>query len=399
MKAIVDDLRHGNCIQLKRSIFWQTKHESEFLMINAIGYAAKSSRDALKPYEFVRKDPAANEVQITISHCGICHSDVHQARNEWMNTVYPCMPGHEIVGTVAMIGSAVDKFKVGDLVGVGCIIDSCKECNSCLESLEQYCERGALATYNGNMQNPSKENNTFGGYSNTIVVREDFVLKIPENLDVASAGPILCAGVTTYSPLKYWKVGPEHKVGIIGLGGLGHMAVKIAVAMGAEVTVITTSKSKREDALSLGAKHTILSDSSDEMKKAEKSLDFILSTIPESHDVNPYLTLLKRDGVLTIVGCLAPLSKPIDMSPMLMGRKTLSTSLIGGIAETQEVLDFCSAHNISPNTKLIAVDQINEAFDEIDAGKVDYRYVIDMATLQGKHEDKSILGRLGLTSH
>lgn len=378
---------------------FQAKHELESLMIDAIGYAAKSSRDALKPHEFTRKDPAVNEVQIAISHCGICHSDVHQARNEWMNTVYPCMPGHEIVGTVEKIGSGVSKFKVGDSVGVGCLIDSCHECSACKEGLEQLCEKGALATYNGNMKTPTKENNTFGGYSNTIVVREDFVLRIPSNLDIAQVSPILCAGITTYSPLKRWNVGPQHKVGIIGLGGLGHMAVKLAVAMGAEVTVITTSKNKREDALSLGAKHTILSDSSDEMKKSENSLDFILSTIPESHDVNPYLTLLKRDGILTIVGCLTPLAKPLEMSPMLMGRKTLSTSLIGGIAETQEVLDFCSKHNILPNTKLISVDQINEAFDEIDAGKIDYRYVLDMATIQGKHEEKSLLGRLGLTSH
>lgn len=368
-------------------------------MINAIGYATKSAHASLKPYEFTREEPAINEVQIAISHCGICHSDVHQARNEWKNTVYPCMPGHEIIGTVEKIGSNVKKFKVGDTVGVGCMVDSCHECSACKEGLEQYCEKGFLATYNGNMRNPTKENNTFGGYSNGIVVREDFVLSIPQNIDPSDAGPILCAGVTTYSPLKHWKVGKGHKVGIVGLGGLGHMAVKIANAMGAEVTVISTSEDKREDAMTMGAKHMILSSDDAEMKSNESSLDFILSTIPQPHDVNPYTMLLKRDGVITIVGCIAPLTKPIDLSKMITDRRTLSTSLIGGIAETQEVLDFCSEHSIVPNTKLIPVDRINDAFDEIDRGEIDFRYVIDMSTIQAKHEEKSLAGKLGLSSH
>ncbi|MBC7660708.1 MAG: NAD(P)-dependent alcohol dehydrogenase [Chitinophagaceae bacterium] len=370
-------------------------------MIQAIGYATKSAHAALKPYEFTRPDPKANEVQIKITHCGICHSDVHQARNEWNNTLYPCMPGHEIIGRVEKTGSAVKKFKTGDIVGVGCMVDSCKECPSCKEGLEQYCEseKGFLATYNGNQRMPSPENHTYGGYSNLIVVREDFVLTIPQNLDPAAAGPILCAGVTTYSPLRHWGVKSGHKVGIIGLGGLGHMAVKLAKAMGAEVSVITTSKEKREDALALGAKEVILSDDNADMKKHKSSFDFILSTIPQPHDVNPYAELLKRDGVITIVGCIAPLTKPLDMSKLLMDRRSLGTSLIGGIKETQEVLDFCSKHNIQPNTRLVSVDKINEAFDEIDAGKIDFRYVIDMATLAEKHEDKSILGKIGITSH
>src|SRR5450830_669422 len=338
--------------------------------MKAIGYAAKHSFSSLKPYEFERNEPLENEVQIQIAYCGVCHSDVHQVKNEWKNTIYPCLPGHEIIGRVQKIGSKVTKFKVGDRVGVGCMVDSCHVCDSCKDGLEQYCESevGFLATYNSNQHKPSKERHTYGGYSDSIVVREDFLSRIPANLNDAAAAPLLCAGVTTYSPLRHWKVGPGSKVGVIGLGGLGHIAVKIAKALGAQVTVITTSKDKTEAALKLGATGVIYSDSDSEMDENANSLDFILSTIPQPHDANIYFPLLKRDGVLTIVGCIAPLKAPLDLSKILIDRKSLGTSLIGGIAETQEVLDFCSEHNIVSYIKIIPIDEINEAFEKIDKG-------------------------------
>ena len=365
-------------------------------MIHTIGYAAKSSHSSLKPYEFNRKNPAPDQLLIAIKYCGICHSDIHQTRNEWHNTVYPCMPGHEIIGVVESVGAKVSKFKVGDTVGVGCMIDSCRECENCQAGLEQYCDKGALATYNGNMHEPKAENNTYGGYSNKMVVREDFVLRIPKSLDPAAASPLLCAGITTYSPLRHWKVGPDTKVGIVGLGGLGHIAVKIAVALGADVTVITTSQEKEADAKKLGAKNIVLSTDEKSMEQNAKTLDFILSTIPQAHDVNPYMALLKRDGVLTIVGCLTPLKKPLDMSEMIMNRRSLGSSLIGGIAETQEMLDFCADYKVLPNTKLVSVEQINDCFEKIDKGEVDFRYVIDMASLKGKTEAPGIFESLGL---
>ncbi|MBY0315218.1 MAG: NAD(P)-dependent alcohol dehydrogenase [Bdellovibrionales bacterium] len=366
-------------------------------MLHAIGYATTSPRGKLKPYEFKRKTPQAHEVQIDVHYCGVCHSDVHQARNEWQNTNYPCMPGHEIIGVVGAVGPNVKKFKVGDTVGVGCMINSCKSCESCKEGLEQYCEKGATGTYNGNLREPQKHENTYGGYSNMIVVKEDFVLKIPKNLPAESVAPILCAGITTYSPLRHWKVGKGTKVGVIGLGGLGHMAIKLARAMGAEVTAITSSKDKMTDAKKLGAKQVILSSDSAAMKKAESSLDFMISTIPQPHDANQHIPLLKRDGVLTIVGCIAPLSKPLDISGMIMDRRVLATSLIGGVAETQEVLNFCSKHNILPDTQLIEISEVNKVFDELDNGEVDYRYVIDMSSLAGEHENKGLLETLGYT--
>lgn len=367
-------------------------------MVRAVGYAAKSASSKLKPFEFFRKNIGAKEVQIDIKYCGVCHSDVHQARDEWGNTVFPCMPGHEIIGTVTKVGRSVKKFKAGDLVGVGCMVDSCRKCKSCQEGLEQYCEQGALATYNGNLREPKEhpEDLTYGGYSDKIVVSENFVLRIPKKLAPEAAGPILCAGVTTYSPLRFWKVGKGTKVGIVGIGGLGHMAIKIAKAMGAEVTAITHTKSKSADAKAMGAAHVLVSTDQKAMKAAESSLDLILSTIPQPHDVNPYTELLKRDGVLTIVGCIAPLTKPLDVSKMIMDRRILATSLIGGIAETQEVLDFCAKHGILPDTKLIAIDEVNEAFDALDKGEVDFRYVIDMSTLSGKHESKGLLKSMGI---
>lgn len=358
-------------------------------MINATGYAASHSFSALKPYAFERNEPQANEVQIDILYCGVCHSDVHQVKNEWKNTLYPCLPGHEIIGRVVKAGDAVTKFKVGDRVGVGCMVDSCQVCESCRDGLQQYCssEAGFLATYNSYQRKPSKDKHTFGGYSNTIVVREDFVLRIPDNLDDAAAAPLLCAGVTTFSPMQHWKVGPGTKLGIIGLGGLGHIAIKIGKALGAQVTLITTSKEKCETALSLGASVVIDSTDEQQMQEHAASLDFMLSTIPQPHDINPYFTLLKRDGVITVVGCIAPLKTPLDLSKILIDRKSLGTSLIGGIAETQQVLDFCSEHNIVSDVEIIAADRINEAFDLIDKGEAPFRYVIDMKTLQAAPQD------------
>jgi uncharacterized zinc-type alcohol dehydrogenase-like protein len=362
-------------------------------MAKILGYAAHHSFSDLKPFEFERKEPQPNEVKIDILYCGVCHSDVHQVKNEWKNTVYPCLPGHEIVGRVAEVGGSVSKYKVGDLVGVGCMVDSCHQCDACHEGLENYCDSkdGFLATYNGYMPNPKPENNTFGGYSESIVVREDFVLRIPEGMDPAATAPIMCAGVTTYSPMRHWKVGAGTKVGIIGFGGLGQMAVKIAKAMGAEVSVITRSKKKIKDAQKMGASVVILSKDEDSMKQHAKSLDFILSTIPQPHDVNPYMTLLKRDGTLTIVGCIAPLKKPLNIATLIPDRKSLGTSLIGSIRETQEVLDFCAEHKILPEIKVIPVDDINRVFDEIDKGKIDFRYVIDIATLKGKQPESETI--------
>ncbi len=363
-------------------------------MTKVLGYAAKHSFSSLRPMELERRDLDANDVDIQILFCGVCHSDVHQVKNEWKNSLYPCMPGHEIIGRVRSVGSSVTKHAVGDLVGVGCMVDSCRACSACTTGLEQYCVPGATATYNGNMREPKPGANTYGGYSESIVVREDFVLKIPANLDPAAAAPLLCAGVTTYSPLRHWKAGPGTKVGIVGFGGLGQLATKLAKAMGAEVTVISTKEEKLPDAQRLGAK-TILSKSDDQMKAAKSSLDLILSTIPEGHDANPYLNLLAREGTYVVIGCLMPIASVV-MAPMLQDRRSIGATLIGGIAETQEVLDFCSKHGIVSTIKVIKIDEINDVYGEIDKGVPDFRYVIDMASLAGKTQDESFLGKVGL---
>jgi alcohol dehydrogenase (NADP+) len=365
-------------------------------MSTILGYAAKHSISDLRPLSIERREPAANDVAIQILFCGVCHSDVHQVKNEWKNTVYPCMPGHEIVGRVTAAGSGVTRYKAGDLVGVGCMVDSCHHCKSCLEGLEQYCENGFLATYNGNSRNPTEENLTYGGYSESIVVREDFVLRIPGNLDPAGAAPLLCAGITTYSPLRFWKAGPGTTVGVVGLGGLGQMAVKLATAMGATVTVVTTSKDKEAAARKLGAAAVVVSTEKDEMKAHACTLDLILSTVPQPHDPNLYTPLLKRDGVYVVVGCLAPLKAPLDMSTMSFDRKSVGSTLIGGIAETQEVLDFCGEHGIVSEIETIPVDRINEVYKSVDKGEVAFRYVIDMSSLHGKQEDGSLLAKAGL---
>ena len=368
-------------------------------MIKALGYAAKHSFSRLKPLAFEREDPKADEVQIEVLFCGVCHSDVHQVKNEWSNTVYPCMPGHEVVGRVTRAANG-GRYKVGDLVGVGCMIDSCHSCTPCREGDEQYCEgpNSWLATYNGPMipakKAPTGDNiygrdNTYGGYSSVLVVREDFVLRIPDGLTPEQAAPILCAGVTIYSPMKHWGVKPGDKVGVVGLGGLGHMAVKIARAMGAEVTVFTTSADKKDAAEALGATHVEMEKKvqgqAAELAATPGSFDFIISTVPEKHDINAFVALLKRDKSLVIVGALEPMA-PVDNQAVAFHRRSVSGSLIGSIAETQEVLDFCAEHRIAPEIEVIPIQDVNKAYKRIENGDVRFRYVIDMASLREDQE-------------
>lgn len=328
--------------------------------------------------------PVRDEVQIEILFCGVCHSDLHQAKNDWKNTIYPCVPGHEIVGRVLTVGRGVTRFKVGDLVGVGCMIDSCGRCKSCRNGEENYCEGPVswTATYNGYMKPKDTTFNTFGGYSTQIVVREAFVLSIPRQLDPAGAAPILCAGVTTYSPLKHWKVGKGSKVAVVGLGGLGHMAIKLAKALGAEVTGITSTEAKRAAAMKLGAKQILNTSKKHTLERHEAAFDFVLNTIPDSYDLNDYVKLVKRDGVIVAVGLLGPFAKPLDNHEVASQRRTVSGSLIGSIAETQEVLDFCAKHRISPDIELIPMEEINQAFDRMTDKEVRFRQVIDMASLR-----------------
>ncbi len=334
----------------------------------------------LKQINIERREVTAKDVEIEILYCGVCHSDLHTARNEWGGTKYPNVPGHEIVGKITKVGDSVTKFKVGDLAGVGCMVDSCRECESCKEGLEQFCEVGSTSTYNSYDKHISGAH-TFGGYSQSVVVDEAFALHIPENLDLAATAPLLCAGITTFSPLRHWKVGPGKKVGVVGIGGLGHMAVKIAKAMGAHVLVITTSASKVEDAKRLGADEVILSSNEEQMNAYKSSLHFILDCVSAQHDINAYLRLLKRDGTLTLVG--AP-ENPLPVAPfsLIGNRKSFSGSLIGGIAETQEMLDFCGKHNITSDIELIQMQDINIAYERLLKGDVKYRFVIDMASLK-----------------
>ena len=364
-------------------------------MSQALGYAANHSFTSLKPLAFERGEPAANEVEISVLFCGVCHSDVHQVKNEWGNTVYPCMPGHEIVGRVAKAGASVTRHAVGDLVGVGCMVDSCRECEACRSGEENYCEgpNSWLATYNGPMLPASQadtgtnmygRDNTYGGYSSHIVVPEDFVLKIPAGLAPEKAAPILCAGITTYSPLKHWGVKAGDKVGIIGFGGLGDMAVKLARAMGADVTVFTRSKEKLADAAQLGAAGVLESDT-DTLKALKRSFDFLLDTIPQKHDIDPFVNLLKRDRTLTIVGALEPM-KPVNNQTRAMHRTSVAGSVIGGIKETQETLDFCAEHNVTTDIQFIPIQEINDAYKHVTDGDVRFRYVIDMASLAKDQE-------------
>ena len=349
-------------------------------MYTAIGYAAQSATAPLAPMTFSRRSPRPDDVAIEILYCGVCHSDIHQARNEWGIAVYPLMPGHEIVGKVTEVGANVSKHKVGDLVGVGCMVDSCRHCEACAQDLEQYCLEGPTMTY----ATPDRVDgsNTMGGYCNSIVVSEHFVVRIPEKLDLAAAAPILCAGITTYSPLKHYGVKAGDKVGILGMGGLGHMGIKFAKAMGAEVTLFTRSASKADEGRRQGADHVIVSTDAAQMKAAAGQFDFLLDTIPVQHDLNPYLETLRFDGVHILVGLIEPVDPALHAANLVMKRRVLAGSLIGGIAETQEVLDFCAEHGITCDIEMLDIKHINEAYSRMIAGDVKYRFVIDMATLK-----------------
>ena len=349
-----------------------------------IAYGNNHSFTNLGPMEIERRAPGAMDVAIDILYCGVCHSDLHQASNDWANTIYPCVPGHEIVGRVTAIGAEVSKFAVGETVAVGTLVDSCRECAQCREGLEQYCEGpvGATNTYNGPLKPDGS--NTFGGYSDKIVVDEHFVYKIPENLDIKRVAPILCAGLTTYSPLRHWKVGAGTKVGVIGFGGLGHMGVKLAVALGADVTVISTDSEKGNDAKDLGATDFFLSTDTAAMDALELKFDFLLNTIPYAFDPNPYIKLLKRDATMAVVGLLPPFAAPILNQEVIMHRRNLSGSLVGGVPETQELLDFCGEHNILPEVEIISMKDINDAHKRMKDEEVRFRYVIDIANTMPK---------------
>lgn len=346
--------------------------------MKTVGYAAHSADAHLEPYHFERRDLRANDVAIEILYCGVCHSDLHTVNGDWGDQPYPLIPGHEIVGRVTAVGDEVSNYKVGDNVAVGCMVDSCQHCDQCEHGEEQYCRNGMTPTYGS----PDRISGviTQGGYSKHIVVREEFVLSVPEKLDMSKAAPILCAGITTFSPLRTWNVGPGSRVGVIGLGGLGHMAVKLAVAMGAEVTVISRSKRKEDEAKALGAKGILASTDEQEMQNAANSLDLIVDTAPVKHDVTPYMPLLDVDGSLVIVGQIGPLEEPMTI-PLVMGRRRIAGSLIGGIKETQEVLDFCAEHDVYPECEMIRMDQINDAFARLAEGDMAHRFVIDMSTL------------------
>lgn len=346
--------------------------------INA--YGAQSAKDQLKPLEIKRREVGSDDVNIDITFCGVCHSDIHTVRNEWGGSNYPVVPGHEIIGRIASVGKNVKNFKEGDLVGVGCMVDSCQECQQCKNDLEQFCENGSTSTYNS-VDKHMEGQRTYGGYSKNIVVNKEFVLSIPENLDEAATAPLLCAGITTYSPLKHWNVKKGDKVGVIGLGGLGHMGVKIANAMGAHVVMITTSPAKAEDAKRLGAHEVLISKNQEDMDKQKGTFDFILNTIPVGHKMDPYIALLKTDATMVLVGAIEPLD-PFSGAGIILGRKRIAGSLIGGIKETQEMLDFCGEHNIVSDIELIDIKDINEAYDRVVDADVKYRFVIDMASLK-----------------
>ncbi|MGN2253746.1 NAD(P)-dependent alcohol dehydrogenase [Frateuria sp. GZRe12] len=343
-------------------------------------YGAHASDKPLEAIDIERRQPGPHDVQIDIAYCGVCHSDLHTVRSEWAGTLYPCVPGHEIVGHVSAVGSDVTGFKVGDTVGVGCLVDSCQHCASCGEGLEQFCENGFTGTYNG--KTPDAPGHTLGGYSQRIVVSDRFVLKIhhPED-QLAAVAPLLCAGITTYSPLRHWGAGPGKKVGIVGIGGLGHMGIKLAHAMGAHTVAFTTSGSKRQDAHDLGADEVVISKNPDDMAKHTGSFDFILNTVAASHDLDAYTRLLKRDGTLCLVGVPEHAHPSPSVGQLIFGRRSIAGSLIGGIAETQEMLDFCAEHGIVADIEMIPAQQINEAYDRMQRSDVKYRFVIDNASL------------------
>ena len=361
-----------------------TSPRTQFSAYKVLGYAAQDAKSPLAPFTFERRALRPADVQIDILYTGVCHSDLHMARNDWHGSQYPVVPGHEIVGRVTAVGDSVAKFKVGDLAAVGCLVDSCQDCASCAEGLEQYCEKGFVGTYNGKDKVSGEP--TYGGYSPSIVVTESFVLHVPENLDLKAVAPLLCAGITTYSPLRHWKVQAGQKVGVVGLGGLGHMGVKLAHAMGAKVVVITTSPGKEADAKRLGADEVLISKDAAAMERHADSFDFIMDTVPVGHDINPYVGLLKRDAALVIVGAIEPLKGEVNAGPLVFSRKTVAGSLIGGLAETQEMLDFCGEHNVVSDVEMIDMPYINEAYERMLKSDVKYRFVIDMASLK-KEQD------------
>jgi len=343
-------------------------------------YGAHAADKPLEPIDIERRKPGARDVQIEIAYCGVCHSDLHTVRSEWAGTLYPCVPGHEIVGKVTAIGGDVKGFKVGDTVGVGCLVNSCQHCGACAENLEQYCENGFVATYNSQIADPP--GHTLGGYSQRIVVDEKFVLRISHpQAQLAAVAPLLCAGITTYSPLRHWKAGPGKKVGIVGIGGLGHMGIKLAHAMGAHTVAFTTSEGKRQDALDLGADEVVVSKNKAEMKRHANSFDFILDTVAASHDLDAFTTLLKRDGTLCLVGVPEHAHPSPNVGALIFKRRAIAGSLIGGLAETQEMLDFCAERGIVSEIEMIPIQKIDEAYDRMQRSDVKYRFVIDSASL------------------
>ncbi|HLA80517.1 MAG TPA: NAD(P)-dependent alcohol dehydrogenase [Thermoleophilia bacterium] len=348
-------------------------------MITSFGHAAQGPKTPLTPFKFERREPREHDVMIEILYCGVCHSDIHQVRDEWGGSIYPMVPGHEIVGRVTRVGSQVTKFKVGDLAGVGCLVDSCRRCHSCKDGLEQFCENGAVATYNS-VEKDGKTP-TYGGYSNNIVVDESFTLRISPRMELSRVAPLLCAGITTYSPLRHWNVTEGQKVGIVGLGGLGHMGVKFARSFGAHVVVFTTSPKKKEDAMRLGAHEFVVSRRDEEMKAHLDSFDFILDTVSAPHDLNAYLALLKRDGAMVLVG-LPEKAPELQASNLVFKRRQIAGSLIGGLPETQEMLDYCAEHGIVADIELIPIQNINEAYERMLRSDVKYRFVINMASLR-----------------
>jgi len=350
------------------------------MTMHLLGYAAQSATDALAPYRFERRDARADDVVIDILYCGVCHSDLHTARNDWHNTLYPVVPGHEIVGRVVSVGAEVSRFKPGDHVAVGCMVDSCGTCPACEHGHEQYCAEFPTFTYNSNDRHDKMP--TYGGYSEKIVVSEAFVLRLPEGLDLAGAAPLLCAGITTWSPLRHWQVDKGSKVAVVGLGGLGHMALKLAKALGAEVTLFTRSPGKSEDARRLGADRIVVSTDAQQMTGVQGRFDLIIDTVPYVHDINPYIPTLSVSGTLVMVGYLGELEPALDTSPLVLQRKAVAGSLIGGIAETQEMLDFCGEHGITSDVEVIDIQEINTAYERMLKSDVKYRFVIDMASLK-----------------
>ncbi|OAI02334.1 hydroxyacid dehydrogenase [Methylomonas methanica] len=347
-------------------------------MLKTVGYAAYNPQTPLRSFHFERRQPGPEDVRIEILYCGVCHSDLHQVRNEWRGTTFPIVPGHEIVGRVVEVGSQVTNFKPGDLAGVGCMVDSCGVCHDCQDHQEQFCDQ-TIFTYNSPDKHTGKM--TYGGYSNQIVVDQGFVLHVSDKLELSAVAPLLCAGITTYSPLRHWKIGKGHKVGIVGLGGLGHMGLKFAHAFGAEVVLFTTSPGKEADAKRLGASEVVISKHADEMEKHLNSFDFILNTVAAQHDLDQYLSLLKRDGTMCLVGVPSEPHPSPNVGNLIFRRRALAGSLIGGIRETQEMLDFCAEHNIVSDIELIPMAGINDAYQRMLKSDVKYRFVIDMATL------------------